>query len=680
MTRKKIVDIFESKGIKISPAGIWKRDEDSGKKVAIDAKRTDGLEWEKCPQDNIMRYRAELSNLLICDFDDLKSVIDSKLFDKDWTKKFNDTFRYYTTNTNKMHCVFSSDIDIPKTRKTGNSRFIDGLDIITNGVVFTGHFYSSEDTQFKIFDNDIIKLTEDEVEFFVGSGVDAVDDFSDDDFSGSFSSVGVAKRENWNLVLEGSRNDELFKSICSELAVGIEKKIIVENVKMWNEKLNSPLDVKELKDTFNSAVRLHNKNHSEDTKKAVKKNKEALDTYEILLESGLQVWFDIDINKYAIKCDDEFWFLDKNSFKQRVMGYTGTKVKEEFMLNLPTYKSAYNPTKDDFFEDGRHGVVNLFRPSELMAINETSEVIPLSIRRLLENLFSNDADSLGLFLNWLACIYQHRIKTGVAWAFVGLQGTGKGLFVELLEDIFKHHMRSNVTDTLLGGNFNGWLENTLLIQLNEISTDYKSRIAVKNKIKTWITDKFVEVEKKGIDSRNTVSFANFIINSNEQIPFDLDDDDRRFNIVNPTIKMNSYEWFGSEYIKELHRDCRKFAEFLNGYKCNLDIVNKAIMNDKKQRIIDIARGLDHEIGLRIVKRDLDWFDIDMNCSVYDDIKKEFGLGFVSNKSIEFLYNHIHGTDYKVSRIKKTLSRFVDIGEDKVMKISGTAIRGHKLLE
>jgi hypothetical protein len=53
---------------------------------------------------------------------------------------------------------------------------------------------------------------------------------------------------------------------------------------------------------------------------------------------------------------------------------------------------------------------------------------------------------------------------------------------------------------------------------------------------------------------------------------------------------------------------------------------------------------------------------------------------VSNKSIEFLYNHIHGTEYKVSRIKKTLSRFVDIGEDKVIKISGAAIRGHKLLE
>ena len=264
MKRSEIWKIFKAKGISLHPAGKFLRNAETGAKMIVEG-RDDFLDIRSCEYDNFLKYRPELHNLFIVDIDDLKSVIDDKVFDNDMVKLLESTFHYYTSSTNKMHYVFrgADGFKVPEFRKTHDTnRFLHkNIDIITYGIVFTGHFYSDKDTKFKIFDKDIIEIDEDIVKLFIGddTGVDSNVSHSSSEVKSASANGDLVviepKRNNWSGVSEGSRNDELFKSCCSELACNISEDEIYSRAVQWNSGLREPLGIDELETTFKSAVR-----------------------------------------------------------------------------------------------------------------------------------------------------------------------------------------------------------------------------------------------------------------------------------------------------------------------------------------------------------------------------------------------------------------------------------------
>lgn len=721
MKRSDIWKIFKAWGIELHPAGRFLRSAEDGSKMCVQG-RDDFLDIREHMEDNFLKYRPEESGLLVVDIDDLASVWESKCLSMDIMKLLESTFHYRTSNTNKMHYVFRAveSSEIPQIRKThdNNRHLHNNIDIISYGIVFTGHFYSDKDTSFEIFNKDIIELDDELIKYFVGD-IENVESLENNSISINDKDVEVLqinpKRDNWSQVGEGSRNDELYKSCCSELACNIDSETVKGHAVLWNSGLKEPLGEMELMATIASAVKIEKDNYpngrdysnSDDgfdvvttfvenynletgefesdavverlVDKENKKDSLAIDL--IYNKSDIEVWFDLTYKKYAFKKSNEILYLNKNDFKQCVESEVCKVVTAKDFVGMPKYKSEYNPMMGDEFKDGAFLVKNTFKPSKLMKFDKKCAVseIPLNINKLINNLFSSNSEMKPLFLNWLSAIYQYRIKTGVAWALVGKQGTGKGIFVEtIMNEIFKNHIRLNVTDTLLSGQFNGWLSDTLFVQLNEISTDYKSRIAVKNKIKTWVTDYKIEIERKGVDSTAIDSFSNFIINSNEEIPLDVDDDDRRFNIVHCGSKLSECSWFNEDSVDDIRAECEEFAKFLACYNVDMKLVKKVVMNDRKRKIIESSRTLDEDMIDCIKRRDLEWFDID-NEIVLADISSEFSRGFISNKTIEYLYRSVHSNDsFGIKKILKILSKYDAIGEKGSLKISGKTLRGFKL--
>jgi len=151
-----IVTVFKDHNIQLHPAGLWKWDEDRNK-IQVDANRTDGLDLDKYPNDNMLKHRAELSGVCVIDCDGIP-------LDKvdDWFPTTKKSFYTTTSKREKQHRYIypPNGKQFPETRAIKDLH--KDLDIITNGIVFEAHDYKSKDSQFSMNNGEILRCSEKE--------------------------------------------------------------------------------------------------------------------------------------------------------------------------------------------------------------------------------------------------------------------------------------------------------------------------------------------------------------------------------------------------------------------------------------------------------------------------------------------------------------------------------------
>ena len=94
-----------------------------------------------------------------------------------------------------------------------------------------------------------------------------------------------------------------------------------------------------------------------------------------------------------------------------------------------------------------------------------------TIKKIAMSIVSNNEwnEVTEHLMNWLAVLFQKRIKIGTCWVTGGTEGTGKGLFInKILKPLLGPRYVKEVTITRLEDGFNGWLEQTLLCFVDEI--------------------------------------------------------------------------------------------------------------------------------------------------------------------------------------------------------------------
>ena len=155
MTKIEILNSFEAKGIKLSPAGIWKFDAD-GKKEAVEAKRLDNLELSRYPDDNMFKFRIDDTEYMCIDIDgaDILQVMQT-------LPTVGKTFMTTTTADNKFHAYVKRPHDFPKTRMIGT--VMEQVDILTSGIVFEGHLYDIN-SYYDINNFSVKELTQSEID------------------------------------------------------------------------------------------------------------------------------------------------------------------------------------------------------------------------------------------------------------------------------------------------------------------------------------------------------------------------------------------------------------------------------------------------------------------------------------------------------------------------------------
>ena len=302
------------------------------------------------------------------------------------------------------------------------------------------------------------------------------------------------------------------------------------------------------------------------------------------------IFYDPSVKEYAIFDNNGLKYNKKEKVLEYVknMYFKNESLKEAekkarlLIHNCPVYETILD-TKLLFGISDDNYYFNIFEPTEVISFN-VSERYDIDIDyiktrfpyhyTLLSNLF-NSTERLEYFLNWLSYILNTCKKTRNCIVLTGVQGSGKGVLYDyIIRPAFGDKYCEKLLRRDIKSNFTGLLHNKLFVVVDEM--DKRSSYEILDKIKSYITDTSITIERKGIDSFTTENKFNMMIFSNSTVPVKVEQSNRRFsvfrsdvqikdvidtNLLIEGLKSESLSFEFLKFIKSL-RYSKKYAETL----------------------------------------------------------------------------------------------------------------------
>lgn len=169
--------------------------------------------------------------------------------------------------------------------------------------------------------------------------------------------------------------------------------------------------------------------------------------------------------------------------------------------------------------------VNVYMPQTIKRVQGD----PSKFLHLLQMQIPNERDRQ-IVLNYMAALVQN-IGVKFSWAVVlqGTPGNGKTFLVKCLEKaIGEKYVHVPAAEDLTNA-FNSYLENKVLICVEEIHMN--GRREVLDTLKPLITNERIEVQAKGIDKRMIDNLSNWFFCTNYKDAVYKTEDDRRYSII-----------------------------------------------------------------------------------------------------------------------------------------------------
>jgi hypothetical protein len=236
---------------------------------------------------------------------------------------------------------------------------------------------------------------------------------------------------------------------------------------------------------------------------------------------------EIEINE---KCFIDKWVDDENiQKKNNIVNYYDKSLVGEYDLNICEPFAVNTWELPDYKYDEE--AVNIYRHHLL-------------------SLCNFEEKSAEFLEKWIAHLFQMPdIKTGVCVVITGEEGNGKDTAVDFIANIMglnKRHITSQ-PEKDVWGHFNSMMANSGLVQLSEI--DRMNTNTHMGKIKDFITNPTITIEDKGQKPYTTQSNHNLIGTTNNELPFNIGNKQRRIAIVNASSKYID----NKEYFAKLHK-------------------------------------------------------------------------------------------------------------------------------
>lgn len=205
------------------------------------------------------------------------------------------------------------------------------------------------------------------------------------------------------------------------------------------------------------------------------------------------------------------------------------------------HRVSFHPGGDEFFTEG-DGLtyLNAYKPIPIEPIKpRPHQIEPLLwlMRRVLDD---RNQTGGGVFIQWMRRLYAYALTNPgnkVKWApllYSKLQGTGKTTLMQTLPSLlFGSQYVSPMNHTVLRERFAGaQFDATWWVALQEMHSDAGKVDArtIANKLKPWITDATIQIEKKGVDSyaiRNHLQFT-AMSNHSDALYLEEGEGDRRW--------------------------------------------------------------------------------------------------------------------------------------------------------
>lgn len=182
------------------------------------------------------------------------------------------------------------------------------------------------------------------------------------------------------------------------------------------------------------------------------------------------------------------------------------------------------------------------------------------IRHHIENMACKGDLTLSEYLlNWIAYTFQNPDKpAGAAIVLRGEKGTGKGLLGNFLMALWGVHGMHISNPKHLVGNFNGHLSDTCFLFADEAF--FSGDKSHEGTLKALITEKFLTVERKGIDAIQQPNYLKVFMATNSQWAIPATSDERRYFVSDMATRQDRAYYKG---LSEAMQDKRVQSAFLH---------------------------------------------------------------------------------------------------------------------
>lgn len=231
--------------------------------------------------------------------------------------------------------------------------------------------------------------------------------------------------------------------------------------------------------------------------------------------------------------DAHFKYLAKGKLSDTLFAMTKGTIRRFERI-------GYQPGEGISIDNGR--ICNLYRPSNVIPFAGDTSFFD----QHLEYLYP-DAEQRNHLLNWLAWFIQNpKKKPKHALLMQGrIQGTGKSYIVEMLSKIIGDHNATAVSQTDLGGDFNGYAMRTKLVVIEELRA--VERAQVKSALHDIITQETISINEKNMPKFEMRNCFGVIAMTNDDAAISLDQSDRRYLVLRTEAKPRDPKYYEELY-------------------------------------------------------------------------------------------------------------------------------------
>lgn len=242
-----------------------------------------------------------------------------------------------------------------------------------------------------------------------------------------------------------------------------------------------------------------------------------------------------------------------------------------------------------------------------------------SIRKIAPNCYKviysvcgNSDPEFEYFMNWLAFVVQFRQKTLTSWVFHGVPGTGKGLMhAYILAPIIGEDYAKMKRMTDIEEQFNQWIEECLLLSVDEFRAQNTKQKGLMNKLKNMITETKGTVRAMRSDQIERRLYTNLIFFSNNIDAMEIQEGDRRFNVAprqeTPIVARYPELFAADNIIPQFEKEIAALAAYLLEFQVDQASVRVPLENEAKKIMTEDSATTVDLFVTALKQGDLDYF-------------------------------------------------------------------------
>lgn len=257
---------------------------------------------------------------------------------------------------------------------------------------------------------------------------------------------------------------------------------------------------------------------------------------------------------------------------------------------IPVWDLHFNPQSTVIIDEDTR-TINTYVPTPYFRqeINPKATLndCPL-IKRIMLHAISGDKEdeTFEHWLNWLAVIFQHKVKPKTAWIWHGTEGTGKGIIISrILTPLLGTQYVAQKRASELEEKFTGWLEKAQIAFIDEIQVSASQRKdLISGDLRSFITEDYVTIRHMNRAAVQIMNYTGFILSSNKNDPVQIDSSDRRYNVG--TFQKTRLQITHQEIEEQIPAELEAFMNYIMTRPASIQLAATALKNQAHNDLVE----------------------------------------------------------------------------------------------